>query len=111
MLALALEIIHHPIQNRAKTKMSDKNITEGEPKKHKISLQRISSSTGQVLRDLRQLQRERETLPDILYNYRLRDGRIVRKRPRRGSLAEDEVIEGGTGPGSTGEKNTKAEKL
>jgi hypothetical protein len=61
-----------------------------QPKQQKLSLASIKDFTGQLLQDLRQLQKEGMTLPDILYNYRVQEGRLVRKRPRRGSFAEQD---------------------
>jgi len=58
----------------------------------KLSIKDMANLTTQLAKDLRQLQREGMTLPDIIYNYRVQDGRIVRKRPRRrGSYAANEV--------------------
>jgi hypothetical protein len=70
--------------------MTGKKNSEMPPKEQKLSFKDIRNLTGQILQDLRQLQREGLTLPDILYNYRVQDGRLVRKRPRRGSIAGDE---------------------
>ena len=69
--------------------MVDKNKAEMLSQK-KLSLKDIKNLTGQILQDLKQLQREGQTLPDILYHYRIQGGRLVRKRPRRGSMAGDD---------------------
>lgn len=45
----------------------------------------LTTSSRQVFRDLRDLQKTGLTLPDIIYNYRIEDGRLVRKRYREGS--------------------------
>jgi hypothetical protein len=72
------------------SKMEDKKTLELPLKQQKLSLKDVRSLTGTLLKDLRQLQREGQTLPDILYNYRVQDGRLVRKRARKGSFAEGE---------------------
>lgn len=72
------------------SRVEDKTTSELPPKQRKLTLKDVRSLTGSLLKDLRQLQREGQTLPDILYNYRVQDGRLVRKRPRRGSFAEGE---------------------
>ncbi|CAG8952990.1 hypothetical protein HYFRA_00003180 [Hymenoscyphus fraxineus] len=51
----------------------------------KLTTKEFTKSAGQVLRDLRDLQKTGHTLPDIIYNYRMEDGRVVRKRYREGS--------------------------
>ena len=53
----------------------------------KLKLKNIKSLTTSVLQDLRQLQKEGKTLPDIIYNYRIQDGQLVRKKEREGSIA------------------------
>jgi len=50
----------------------------------------LKTMTKQIIQDLRVLQSEGKTLPDILYNYRIEDGRLVRKKPRRGSYSEQD---------------------
>jgi len=50
----------------------------------------LKTMTKQIIQDLRMLQSEGKTLPDILYNYRIEDGRLVRKKPRRGSYSEQD---------------------
>jgi len=57
----------------------------------KLSLKDLRTVSKQVLQDLRELQREGKTLPDILYNYRLQDGRLVRKNKRAGSISGEEA--------------------
>jgi len=57
----------------------------------KLSIKDLSTLSKQVLQDLRELQREGKTLPDILYNYRLQDGRLVRKKKRTGSISGEEA--------------------
>lgn len=61
----------------------------------KLTFKNIKTLGTQIGKDLRQLQKEGMTLPDILYNYRVQEGRMVRKkeRARRGSTAGDELKE------------------
>src|SRR4051812_4335147 len=55
----------------------------------KLTLKDITMAGKQVVADLSKLQKEGNTLPDILYNYHLQDGHLVRKRKRAGSTAGD----------------------
>jgi len=57
----------------------------------KLSLKDLRTVSKQVLQDLRELQHEGKTLPDILYNYRLQEGRLVRKKKRAGSISGEEA--------------------
>jgi hypothetical protein len=53
----------------------------------------ITLGSRQLLHDLRDLQKTGLTIPDIIYNYRLVDGHLERKRYRDGSLSGDEEPE------------------
>lgn len=57
----------------------------------KLSFKDLKTLSKQVLQDLRSLQKEGRTLPDILYNYRLQDGRLVLKKKRAGSISGEEA--------------------
>jgi hypothetical protein len=56
----------------------------------------LREATTEVLRDLRTLKNQGLTLPDVLYHYKVQNGRPVRRRPRRGSFSEEEesLLEG-----------------
>lgn len=56
------------------------------------SIKDLRKVTIEVLKDLRELQRQGLTVPDVLYNYKIENGRLVRKRPRRGSFGESEGL-------------------
>ena len=62
----------------------------------KKSLKHLGKVTTEVLRDLRTLKNQGLTLPDVLYHYKVQNGRLVRRRPRRGSFSEEEegLLEG-----------------
>jgi hypothetical protein len=53
----------------------------------------ITTASRQLLHDIRDLQKAGLTIPDIIYNYRLVDGRLERKRYREGSQSGDEEPE------------------
>jgi hypothetical protein len=59
----------------------------------KITMKDITTGSRQLLHDLRDLQKTGLTIPDIIYSYRIVDGRLERKRYREGSQSGDEEVE------------------
>ncbi|EPE27380.1 hypothetical protein GLAREA_03295 [Glarea lozoyensis ATCC 20868] len=59
----------------------------------KITMRDITTGSRQLLHDLRDLQQTGLTIPDIIYNYRLVNGRLERKHYREGSQSGDEEPE------------------
>jgi len=61
----------------------------------KKSLKDPGKITVEVVRDLRTLQNQGLTLPDVLYQYKIQNGGLVKRRPRRGSFSvEEEGLKG-----------------
>lgn len=61
------------------------------PDQQKHSPKRKQRFPGkQLLRDLRKIQEKRITLPEVILDYRVRNGRVVSIRERRGSYSGDE---------------------
>jgi len=58
----------------------------------------FSKTTGEVFNDLRELKRWGVTLPEVVVYFKVQNGRVVRRKPKRGSCHEDDgILHGRTG--------------
>lgn len=52
----------------------------------------FGKATGEVFKDLRELKRKGLTVPEVLVKFKVQNGRLVRRKPKKGSWHEDDGI-------------------
>jgi hypothetical protein len=62
------------------------------PKIKRASIKDFGKAAGEVFKDLRELKRKGLTLPEVLVRFKLQNGRLVRRKPKKGSWHEDDGI-------------------
>jgi hypothetical protein len=52
----------------------------------------FGKATNEVFKDLRELKRKGLTFPEVLVHFKVQNGRLVRRKPKKGSWHEDDGI-------------------